>query len=101
MRKNLPPIDINLVTHNDVLTQNSDILHSNPLPNHTVPSHNATVEPGMGLDSRALEDRTTLDTDPIFNDDVRANGNIGSDSAVTPNHGTRVLKVRGIVIRWH
>lgn len=80
-------IDVNLIANGDVVTENSDILQTRPLANSAVPANNGRLDPGMVLDAAVLEQHTPLQADTITNDNVGANCDIGTNTAVLANFG--------------
>jgi len=82
VRQDAASVDIDLVADCDVVAEHTDVLQSSPFPDCRVPANNRALHPSMVLDFGSRQQHASLQTDAIADNDIWANGNVGSDSAV-------------------
>lgn len=90
--QNAAAVDVNLISDCDIVTENGHILQSRPSTYSAVPANNGRLDPGMVLDLGGTQQDAALQADAITNNNIGANGDIGSYPAVLANLGRGVDK---------
>lgn len=85
-------IDIDLIRDGNIVAEDRDVLQPRPATNAAVPSNNGAFDPCMVLDLATTQQNAALETHAITNDNIRSNGDIGSDTAVLSNLRRRMNK---------
>jgi hypothetical protein len=80
-------VDVDLVTNGDIVAEDRDVLEAGPLADGAVPADNGALDPCVILDLGAGQQRASLQTNTVSNDDVLADNDVGSDAAVLANLG--------------
>lgn len=80
--QNAAAVNVNLVANGDIVTEHCYVLETGPLADCAVPANNGALDPSVILDLGVLEQDAALEADTVTNDNVRADGDIGTDSAV-------------------
>lgn len=87
VRQDGATVDVDLVADGDIITKNRHVLETRPFADSAVPANNGRLDPGMVLDTAVLKEDTSLQTHTVANDNIRADGDVGSNAAVLANLG--------------
>ncbi len=90
MGQDAAAIDIDLIADGNVVAENRHILKTGPLANDAIPAHDGALDPSMILHFGARQQHTALQADTVTHDNIRADGDVGSYSAVLAELGRRV-----------
>lgn len=90
VREDAATVDVDLVANCHIVTQDCHVLETSPSADSAVPANNGGLDPGVILDLGSAEQHTSLQTDTVTNNNIGANSDVGSDSAVLANLGRGV-----------
>lgn len=87
MRQDAASINIDFVANGNIVTENSHVLETGPAADGAVPANDRRLDPCVVLDLGRGQKDASLQTNTVTNDDVGANGDIGTYSAVLSDLG--------------
>lgn len=88
--QNAATVDVDLVTDSDVVAKDGNVLEAGPAADCAVPADNGALDPGVIPDLGGPQQDAALQTDTVADNDVGANGHIGTYPAVLANLGSGV-----------
>lgn len=83
-------VDVDLVTDSDIVTQDGNVLETGPAADSAVPADDGALDPGVIPDLGAGQKDAALQTNTVPDNDVGANGHVGTYPAVLANLGSGV-----------
>lgn len=87
MREDAAAVDVDLVANGHVVTENSHVLQTSPAADGAVPADDGRLDPSVVLDLGATEQDAALEANTITNNNIGADGDVGSYPAVLANLG--------------
>lgn len=87
VRQNAATVDVDLVANGNIVTKNSHVLETGPAADGAVPANNRRLDPCVVLDLGRGQQDASLQTNAVADDDVGANGDVGTYSAVLSDLG--------------